>query len=93
FYFNQAKWVATHTSYEPIVGFNNVVKRLNAHGRFQPPRGSAPKRLLGGKTYAWIDKPTILEFVHSESDHEKTGHWGDNLPQEPSTYVDSYKKN
>ncbi|KAI7761771.1 hypothetical protein LZL87_004078 [Fusarium oxysporum] len=78
-----------NTSYEPTIGFNNFVKRLNAYGRFQLSHGCAPKHLLGGKTYACIDKPTILKFVQPESDHEKTGHWRDNLPQEPSTYVNS----
>ncbi|KAH7217926.1 hypothetical protein DER44DRAFT_891300 [Fusarium oxysporum] len=88
----QAKWIKTCTSCKPIFGFSNVVKRLNAHGRFQLSRGCAPKRLLGGKTYAWIDKPTIVKFVQPESGHEKTGHWGDNLPQKLSTHVNSYNK-
>ncbi|KAJ9429596.1 hypothetical protein QL093DRAFT_2110307 [Fusarium oxysporum] len=92
YYTIQAKWIKTCTSYKPIFGFSNVVKRLKAYGRFQLSRGCAPKRLLGGKTYAWIDKPTIVKFVQPESGHEKTGHWGDNLPQKTSTHANSYNK-
>ncbi|EGU74040.1 hypothetical protein FOXB_15430 [Fusarium oxysporum f. sp. conglutinans Fo5176] len=92
YYTIQAKWIKTCTSYKPIFGFSNVVKRLKAYGRFQLSRGCAPKRLLGGKTYAWIDKPTIVKFVQPESGHEKTGHWGDNLPHKTSTHVNSYNK-
>ncbi|KAF4414835.1 hypothetical protein FACUT_13920 [Fusarium acutatum] len=86
------KWIKMSTNYEPNIGFKNVVGHLNAYARLQLSRGCVPKRILGGKTYAWVDMPTVLEFVHPELEPTKTGHWAEKQPQEPSTYLKSYSK-